>query len=173
MTADVNDSDIDFLIDQIQRLTQAREYEMPSVFAERVRYLSSDLTPFPGKFSYSHTPYFRKIVDLFHPLDPTQEVVVCKGNQMGSTTGILETIMLYNIMANPQSQMFVTADAGLMKTSVQTKIEKMIDGAGARGLIFSQNKKAKRSRESGDTAIAKEYPGGFLHCYGGKEPHKV
>jgi phage terminase large subunit GpA-like protein len=170
MTIEVPECDIDFLVEQFQKLTQAHEYELPSKFAERVRYISSDLTPFPGKFSYSRTPYFRKIVDLFSPLDPTQEVVLCKGNQMGSTTDVLETIMLYNIMANPQSQMFVTADTGLMKTSVQTKIEKMIDGAGARGLIFSQNKKARRSRESGDTAISKEYPGGFLHCYGGKSP---
>jgi phage terminase large subunit GpA-like protein len=167
---EIEKNDIDFLIEQFRELTEARIFEKPSEFAERVRYLSSDLTPFPGKFSFSHTPYFRKIVDLFSPLNPAQEVVLCKGNQMGATTDVLETIMLYNIMRDPKSQMFVTADAGLMKTSVQTKIEKMIDGAGARKLIFSQNRKSRTSRDSGDTGIAKEYPGGFLHCYGGKSP---
>jgi phage terminase large subunit GpA-like protein len=93
-----------------------------------------------------------------------------KGNQMGATTAVLETILLYNIMSDPKAQMYVTADAGLMRTSVQIKIEKMLDKAGARDLIFAQSRKRKGSQNSGDTAIAKEYPGGYLHFFGGKSP---
>jgi hypothetical protein len=132
-----------------------------------VRYLTSDLTPFPGKFSFERFPYFRKIVDCFSPMDSTQEVVLMKGNQMGATTAVLETIILYNIMSDPKAQMYVTADAGLVRTSVQVRVEKMIDNAGARDLIFSQSRKKKGSRNTGDTAVAKEYPGGYLHCLAG------
>lgn len=44
-------SDIDFLIERFAALTAKQVYELPSVFAERVRYLPADLTPFPGRFS--------------------------------------------------------------------------------------------------------------------------
>ena len=162
--------DADFLIEQISRLTDSLHRELPSEFVERVRYLTSDLTPFPGKFSFDKFPYFRKIVDCFNPTDPTKEIVVMKGNQMGATTAILETIVLYSIMSDPKAQMYVTADAGLMKTSVQVRIEKMIDNAGARDLIFSQSRKKKGSKNTGDTSIAKEYPGGYLHFFGGRSP---
>jgi len=162
--------DIDFLLEKIGGLTDSLHHESPSEFIERVRYIPKDLTPFPGKFSFEKFPYFREMVDCFSPESPIQEVALMKGNQMGATTAVLETILLYNIMCAPKAQMYVTADAGLMKTSVQVKIERMIDEAGARDLIFSQARKKKGSRNSGDTTSAKEYPGGYLHSYGGRSP---
>jgi len=166
----INEGDADFLIEQFGSLTDSLHYELPSDFIERVRYLTSDLTPFPGKFSFDKFPYFKEIVDRFSPLDPTKEIVIKKGNQIGATTAVLETILLYNIMCDPKAQMYVTADAGLMRTSVQIRIEKMIDNAGARDLMFSQSRKRKGSRNTGDTSIAKEYPGGYLHFFGGRSP---
>jgi len=166
----VYDGDIDFLIEQFDKLTDSLHHELPSEFVEKNRFLTKDLTPFPGKFSFDKFPYFREIVDRFSPLDPTKEIVLLKGNQIGATTAVLETVLLYNIMSDPKAQMYVTADAGLMRTSVQIKIEKMIDNAGARDLMFSQARKKKGSRNSGDTAIAKEYPGGYLHFFGGRSP---
>ncbi|MCL2093795.1 MAG: phage terminase large subunit family protein [Treponema sp.] len=167
---EVFSGDIDFLVEHLGKITDSLHHELPSEFIERVRYLTSDLTPFPGKFSFEKFPYFREIVDCFSPIDPTQEIVLMKGAQMGATTAVLETVLLYNIMSDAKAQMYVTADAGLMKTSVQVRIEKMIDNAGARDLIFSQSRKRKGSRNTGDTAIAKEYPGGYLHCFGGRSP---
>jgi phage terminase large subunit GpA-like protein len=164
------EGDIDFFIEQIGKITDSLHHDLPSDFIERVRYLTSELTPFPGKFSFERFPYFRKIVDCFSPMDSTQEIVLMKGNQMGATTAVLETVLLYNIMSDPKAQMYVTADAGLVRTSVQVRVEKMIDNAGARDLIFSQSRKKKGSRNTGDTAVAKEYPGGYLHCFGGRSP---
>jgi phage terminase large subunit GpA-like protein len=166
----IYEGDADFFIEQIGGLTDSLHHELPSEFIERTRYLTSDLTPFPGKFSFDKFPYFREIVDCFNPQNPTKEIVIKKGNQIGATTAVLETVLLYNIMSDPKAQMYVTADAGLMRTSVQVKIEKMIDNAGARDLIFSQSRKRKGSQNSGDTGIAKEYPGGYLHFFGGRSP---
>jgi phage terminase large subunit GpA-like protein len=165
-------NDIDFLIEQFEKITAVQKYELPSVFAERVRYLPKGLTPFPGKFSFSRHPYFKKIVDLFHPLNPAREIVFMKGNQIGSNTDVLETVLLYNIMVDPKSQMFITADKELMKSGINTRIESMINYAGARHLIFAQSPKSKGSKNTGDTASAKEYPGGFLHFFGSKNPDK-
>jgi phage terminase large subunit GpA-like protein len=168
----MNRNSIDFLIDCFNKISTEQDYELPSAFAERVRYMPKGLTPLPGKFSYERFPYMKRIVDLFHPLNPAREVVLMKGNQLGSNTGILETVLLYNIMIDPKPQMFVTADTGLIKTGVNTRIEPMIDNAGARPLIFSQSVKSKGSKNTGDTANAKEYPGGYLHFYGSKNPDR-
>jgi phage terminase large subunit GpA-like protein len=167
---DIYEGDIDFLIEQLGKLTDSLIHEPPSEFIERVRYIPKGLTPFPGKFSFDKFPYFRKIVDCFNPLDPTKEVVFMKGNQIGATTAVLETIILYNIMSDPKAQMCVTADAGLARTNVQTRIETMIDNAGARDLIFSQSRKKKGSRNTGDTTMEKQYPGGYIHFFGGRSP---
>ncbi len=170
--ADYLIGDIDFLIEQFSKLTDSKKFEKISEFTERVRHLPPELTPFPGKFSYDRFPYFRKIVDMMGPDDPTEEVVFLKGAQEGFSTGVLEPVILYRIMCRPAPQAFITASTGLLKASVQTKIERMIDMAGARHLIFSQSKKNVRSRESGDTGISKEYPGGYLHMFGGKAPDR-
>jgi phage terminase large subunit GpA-like protein len=164
--------DVDFLIDKFKGLTDSLLIESPSEFAERFRFLSSDLTPFPGRFSYERFPYFRKIVDCFSPADPTREVVLMKGNQMGATTAVLETIVLYNIASDPKAQMYVTVTEGLAKTGVKIKIEKLIDNAGVRNLIFSQNRKRAGSRDTGDTVTEKQYPGGFIHFYGSNSPSR-
>jgi phage terminase large subunit GpA-like protein len=103
-------------------------------------------------------------------MDPIKEVVFMKGNQMGATTSILETAILYNIGSDPKAQLYITADAEMSKTSIQIKVDRMIDESGLRHLIFSQTKKKKGSEDSGDTVTAKQYPGGFLHSYGSKSP---
>jgi len=164
--------DIDFLLEQIGKLTDSLHRELPSDFVERVRYLKGALGPFQGRFSFDRFPYFREIVDCFSLENPVQEVAVMKGNQIGATTSVLESVMLYNIMSSPKAQMYVTADSGLAKTSMQIKVEKMIDDAGARDLIFSQSRKKRGSRNTGDTTTAKEYPGGYLHCFGGRSPSR-
>ena len=164
---------ISFMIQQFQKIPVAQEYELPSRFAERVRRLPKELSPFPGPFSFKRFPYFKEIVDSFHPKNPVREVVLMKGNQLGSNVSVLETIMLYDIMVDPKPQCFITADAGLIKTGVNTRIEAMINVAGARHLIFAQAPKAKGSKNTGDTANAKEYPGGFLHFYGSKNPDRL
>jgi hypothetical protein len=73
---------IDFLIEQFQKIPVAQDYELPSRFAERVSRLPKELSPFPCLFSYARFPYFIEIVDNFHPASPAQEVVLIKGNQL-------------------------------------------------------------------------------------------
>ena len=169
----MNNNDVKFLIEQISGLVQSKKIELPSEYAERVRQLPPELTVFKTEsFSFNHLPYFRRIMDSLSPTDPIKEVVLMKGNQMGATTSILETALLYNIGSDPKAQLYITADAEMAKSNVQTRIDRMIDESGIRHLIFSQTKKARGSEDSGDTATVKQYPGGFLHCYGSKSPSR-
>lgn len=163
-------SDIDFLIEQFQAIKHERKFELPSEYTEKVRYVDKELTPFPGKFSFDRVPYFKDIVDLFAPDNPTRKVVVMKSNQIGATTSLLEPILLYNIGCNPSSQLLVEPDDDMAKQAMGTKVDRMIDSSGLRGLIFSQARKAARARATGDTALKKEYPGGYLHAASASTP---
>jgi len=170
MSEMVKEKDIDFLIEQFADLVESKKIELPSEYAERIRVLPPELTPFPGPFSYVRFPYFREIVDSLSPTDPIKEIAVMKGNSMGATTAVLEPGILYNIGCDPKPQLYITADSELAKTSIEIKVDRMIDGAGLRHLIFSQTKKNKGSEDSGDTKTSKQYPGGFLYSYGSRSP---
>ena len=101
------ESDISFLAEQFRLLVEKREYKLPSEYVEEVRYIDKELSPFPGKFSFDKAPFFKEIVDLFAPDNPTRKVVLMKGNQMAATTSLLEPIVLYNIGCNPNAQLLV------------------------------------------------------------------
>lgn len=142
METQITNNDIDFLIDQFKLVTDKRVFKLPSDYAEEVRYLDKELTPFPGKFSFDKAPFFREIVDLFAPDNPTRKVALLKGNQMAATTSLLEPIILYNIGCNPNPIMLVEPDEDMAEQAMNTKVDRMIDASGLRGLIFGQSRKA-------------------------------
>lgn len=170
MDVRVIESDIDFLIEQFGQIVQDRVYKLPSVYTEEVRYLDKELTPFPGKFSFDKAPFFREIVDLFCPDNPTRKIVVMKGNQMAATTSLLEPVLLYYMGCSPASVLLVEPDDAMAKDAMGIKVERMIDGSGLRNIIGSQTKKAAGSRSTGDTSLRKEYPGGYLAAVSAKTP---
>ena len=94
MTEVITEYDIDFLVENFSRITAKRSYVKPSEYIEQVRYIDRALSPFPGKFSYDKFPYFREIINQFAPDSQTRRVYVMKGNQIGATTGILESVMM-------------------------------------------------------------------------------
>ena len=163
-------TDIEFFIQQINSITDSKEYELPSDYVERVRYLPSELTTFPGKFNFDKSPYLREILDCLSPLSTVQEVVLMKAAQIMATTGILENYLVYNIGCDPKTQLYVSADKGLIEKGFKVKVERAIDTCDLRDLIFSQTRKRKAT---GDTTTEKEYPGGFLHGVGARNPGKL
>ncbi|MBD5437685.1 MAG: hypothetical protein HDR37_03800 [Treponema sp.] len=167
MTAAICDTDIDFLIARFGALTERREYVAPSDYIESVRYIDKSLSPFPGKFSYQKFPYFREIVDRLSPADPVRYVFVMKGNQCGYTTGVLEAGMMYYLGSVPEEQALVLPDGTMATDYAKTKLELCIDNCGLRPLIASQAKKAKGAKDTGDTTLRKQYPGGSLRVFGG------
>ena len=172
MSVCVNEGDIDFLVESIAELTAERNFMKPSEYVESVRYMSKDLTPFPGKFSFKLFPYFVEIVNCFSPESPIHKIYVMKGNQLGATTAILETVMLYAIGANPSPILYVLPDDDMAKTAMNTKIDRMIDDSGLRPKIQAQTKKASGARNTGDTSNKKEFKGGYLHAVGGRSGNR-
>lgn len=167
MQAAIKNSDIDFLVEKFARLTDKREYELPSEYIQKVRYIDKSLSPFPGKFSYEKFPYFVEIVNRLSPADPIKYIFVMKGNQCGYTTGVLEPGMMYYIGSQPEEQALYLPDGTMATDYAQTKLESCLDNCGLRPLIGSQTKKARGAKDTGDTKLHKQYPGGSLRVYGG------
>ncbi len=62
----------------------------PSQWADRYRYLPSNVTAEPGRYRSSRTPYLVGIIDSI--LEPIEEIVVKKAAQVGYTTGLQNLI---------------------------------------------------------------------------------
>ena len=160
-----------FMSDLLDTLTIEKKYETPSDYIERVRSLDKELSPLPGFYKFSRTPYWKEILNQMSPKSSYQKVVIMKGVQIGATTGVLENIIAYNIGSNPQPQLYISADKELVKLAMEVKIERMIDSCKLRNRIFSQT--GVKTRKSGDTTFQKDYIGGFLVAIGALNPGKL
>lgn len=152
----------------IQKLTEEKIELLPSEYIEEVRYLPKGLTPKPGYYEYSYTPYLREIIDNLGPSSPIRKIAVMKSAQIGFTVGVIESAILYHIGAMPMPQLFVTADKTLAEKTMRARIEPMIENSGLTDLIFAQGNNTRN--RTGSTKLSKEYPGGYLHNIGAKNP---
>lgn len=132
----------------------------PSEWTEKKRTMTTNVSPFPGPFTYNRTPYLREIVDCLSPYHPAKEIFVMKGAQIGFTTGVIESGIGYIIEQNPGNILFMTGHADLSEESIN-KLDVMIDNTGLRPLIRPNVLRARNMR-TGDTSKSKEFPGGSL-----------
>lgn len=132
----------------------------PSEWAEKKRTMTTNVSPFPGPFSYRRTPYLKEVVDCLSPYHPAKEIFVMKAAQIGFTTGVIETGIGWIIEQNPGNILSMTGHSDLSEEAMN-KIDVMIDNSGLRPLIRSNALRSKNMR-TGDTNKSKEFPGGSL-----------
>lgn len=132
----------------------------PSDWCEQNRYMTSDVSPIPGMFSYKNSPYTREIVDCLSPDNPAQIIAVMKGAQIGFSTSVIEPGIGWIISQNPGNILFLVGHDDLVTDAVK-KVDRMIDSTGIRNLIQSTSGRA-RNTKSGDTDKMKEFPEGYL-----------
>lgn len=133
----------------------------PSAWIEQNRVMTSDVSPFPGRFSFNKTPYLKEVVDCLSPDHPARKIAVMKGAQIGFSTGVIEGGIGWIIANNPGNILFLTGHADLAEEAMTSKIDQMIDSCGLRPLIRPNALRAKNMR-TGDTNKSKEFPGGSL-----------
>lgn len=160
---------------QIEDLLDCGNFKLssikPSEWCELHRVMTSDVSPFPGKFSYDKTPYLREIVDCMSPNHPARIVAVMKGAQIGFSTGVIEAGIGWIISQQPGNILFLTGHTDLAEEAMNQKIDQMIDSCGLRTLI-KPNVLRKKNMRTGDTNKSKEFPGGSL-VSGGAGNHKL
>ncbi len=143
----------------------------PSEWAEQNRIMTTDVSPMPGPFTYSYTPYAREIADCFSYNHPARIIAVMKGAQLGLSTAVLENVIGWIMSQNPGNILFLTGHSDLAEEAMSKKIDQMIDSSGLRPLIRASVQRAKNGR-TGDTNKSKEFPGGSLIA-GSASNHKL
>lgn len=143
----------------------------PSEWAEKHRVMTSDVSPFPGRFSYKKTPYLREVVDCISSNHPSRIIAIMKGAQVGFSTGVIEAGIGYIISQQPGNILFLTGHSELAEEAMNGKIDQLIDSCGLRPLIRPNVLRAKNMR-TGDTNKSKEFPGGSLVA-GSANNHKL
>lgn len=143
----------------------------PSAWAEGRRIMTSEISPFPGPYTYARTPYHREIIDCLDPNHPARRIAVMKGAQIGFSAGVIENGIGWIISECPGPIMFLSGAPDLSEEAMDLRIDQMIESCGIRHLIRPNVLKKKNAR-SGDTRKSKEFPGGFLIA-GAAGQHKL
>lgn len=153
------------ILEVAEDILQSSEFEVsdiePSQWSEDKRVMSSEVSAFPGPFSYDRTPYLKEPINCLMPSHPAKKIAVMKGAQIGFSTGVIENGIGWIIDQNPGPILMMTGSMDLSKQSMNTKIDQMIDSCGLRPLI-RPNTLRKKNQRTGDTDTNKEFPGGFL-----------
>ncbi len=128
-----------------------------SEWADRHRRLSGRAAAEPGPWRTSRTPYLREIMDCLSPSSPIERVVVMKGAQIGvSECG--NNWIGFCIHHAPGPMLAVLPTVEMAKRNSKQRIEPLIEESPALARLV----KPARSRDSGNTMLAKEFPGGVL-----------
>jgi len=128
-----------------------------SEWADQHRRLSGKAAAEPGPWRTERTPYLREIMDGLSPLSPVERVVFMKGSQIGGSECGNNWIG-YIIHKSPGPMMVVQPTVEMAKRNSKQRIDPLIEESSAlRELV-----KSPRSRDSGNTVLSKEFPGGVL-----------
>ena len=143
-----------------------------SEWAEMNRYLDSKASGRVGLFEFENAPYCREIADRFSKNDPTQEVAIMKGVQLGLTTSVIENSIGYSMDYDPCPMMFVFPNKDQAEEYKKIKIDGLVDNSGLRNKITAETDN-RNTRRTGDTSSLLEFKGGFLKFVSANNPKEL
>jgi phage terminase large subunit GpA-like protein len=128
-----------------------------SEWADRYRMLSSRASSEAGRYRTDRTPYMRDIMDALSPSHPARRIVFMSGAQLGKTEAGNNWIG-YCIHQAPGPFLAVQPTTELAKRLSQQRIEPLIEESPElRDIVMPS-----RTRDSGNTVLAKKFAGGQL-----------
>lgn len=128
-----------------------------SSWADHHRVLTSRSSPEPGPWRTDRTPFLRAIMDDLSPVSDTQTVVFMKGVQIGATE-CGNNWMGFCIHQAPGPFMSVQPTVEMAERNSKQRIGPLIDDCPPlRALV-----QPARARDSGNTILSKQFPGGIL-----------
>ncbi len=126
-------------------------------WADENRILSPRGANEAGPWRTSRTPYLREPMNALSPCSPYQRIVLMKGAQLGGTECGNNWIG-YVIHHAPGPMMAVQPTVELARRFSQQRIEPLIEECP----VLRERVAPPRSRDSGNTILSKEFPGGIL-----------
>ena len=128
-----------------------------SEWSDQHRMLSSKASAEPGRWRTSRTPYLKDIMDCLSPTSPVERVVFMKAAQVGATE-CGSCWIGYVIHHAPGPMMAVWPTVDMAKRNSKQRIDPLIEESEALSALIAP----ARSRDSGNTILAKEFRGGVL-----------
>lgn len=169
---DLDNIGADWIIDEVDGLTDEVLHVRPSDFNEANRYLPESVTSIPGYIRYDVNPFMREIIDCFDMDSPVREVNVKKGVQITYTT-LLESVMLYYMAhAKTLPLMYITADKELAVARIENNVIPMLNQSGLAHIIRSSDE--GNTRKTGKTVSHLQWEGGgYMVPFGAKNADKM
>ena len=134
-------------------------------WANEYRFLSSVSSSEPGKWQTERTPYLQEIMDCLSPKHPCERVVFMKGAQVGGTE-CGNNWMGFCVCNAPGPMLIVNPTTETAKRTSRMRIDPAIENCP----VLRDRIKSPRSRDSGNTMLMKEFPGGILILTGANSP---
>jgi hypothetical protein len=128
-----------------------------SQWADRYRWLSQRASAEHGRWRTERTPYLREIMDCLSPSSLIERVAFMKGAQIGGTE-CGNNWMGYVIHQAPGPMMSVQPTVEMAKRNSKQRIEPLIEESD----VLRKLVRDPRSRDSGNTVLSKDFPGGVL-----------
>jgi phage terminase large subunit GpA-like protein len=131
-----------------------------SEWADRYRYVAAGTSAEPGQWKTQRAPYLRAIMDAVS--DPRVERVVMQKPRRVGGTEALNNIIGYFIHQDPAPIILVQPTVEMAEEWSRKQLAPMLAATPAlRGKV-----KDARSRDSGNTMLSKQYPGGYIAILG-------
>ena len=128
-----------------------------SEWADNHRILPQRASSEPGPWRTTRTPYLREIMDNLSPGSPVETVVLMKGAQVGGTE-CGNNWLGFIVHHAPGPALFVQPTVEMAKRTSKQRLAPMIESCPE----LQERVKDPRSRDSGNTMLSKEFPGGIL-----------
>jgi len=132
-----------------------------SSWSDEYRLLNQKSAAAPGRWRTSRTPYLREPMDCLSAHSPVQRVTLMKGAQVGGTE-FGNNWVGYTIDHDPGSMLIVQPTLELAKLWSRQRLSPMIDDMDCLRAKIADS----RSRDSGNTVMLKQFPGGMLRVAG-------
>lgn len=153
------------IIDDIKRALRIGDNLSVSEWADRYRVLSQEASAESGKWKTSRTPYLKEIMDCLSVNSTPKKVVFMKGAQVGGTEAGLNWIG-YIIHRYPGPMLIVNPSIDTSKRNSKMRVMPMIEAT----KVLSKCIMPRKSRDSGNTILQKEFKGGVLIMTGANAP---
>lgn len=128
-----------------------------SQWADRHRQLTSTESAERGQWRTSRVPYLREIMDALGPHDPCERVVVMAGTQVGKTEVGLNWLG-YTVGHDPAPVLVMQPTEAMAERFSKQRLAKLTESTPA----VREKIKPAKGRESGNTILLKEFPGGVM-----------
>lgn len=151
---------LDWLIEEVDGITDHIDRMGPVEFCEKFRYLPRSTTSQPGYINFRDVnPFMVEPLECFSMDSPVREVNMMKGVQMTYTVSLLECILFYFMCyLKSYPTMLISADMGMVKIRIENNILPMLQQSDFGHIITSHDE--GNSRKTGKNKDLIQWEGG-------------